>query len=307
MEPVSKSAARAQAPNASAADDARIPATPDGSAAANGAVARTPDQAPATDPAARIRAEAGSVRSGAPASGLRPSRTDLETAPIRIRLADDDDADGILAVYAPYVATAVTFEETVPAPDAFRARIAGIRATHPFLVAERSGKIVGYAHAAAQHTRAAYRWNAELSVYLAPDICGRGVGRALYEALLDLVRAQGLKAAYALVTVTNVASERLHAELGFERIGLQPNAGWKAGAWRDVAWLRKELDGFSDDPEPPTPFPALARARPHTVRAALDRANAALAARASGKRASGEAPHDDIDTTPSERGAAGRR
>lgn len=246
-----------------------------------------------------------------PATAIEIDGARASRATILIRLAEDDDAAGILAVYAPYVETAVTFEDTVPTPDAFRTRVAGIRAAHPYLVAERAGEIVGYAYAAAQHPRAAYRWNVELSVYLAPDARGRGVGRALYEALLDLVRAQGAKAVYALVTVPNAASERLHAALGFERIGLQPNAGWKAGAWRDVAWLRKELAAFSDDPKPPVPFPVLARTHPHAVSSALDHANATLTARMSEKRAAGERAleevRDDVSETLSGSDVAGRR
>ena len=205
----------------------------------------------------------------------------VETSPIRIRLAQDDDAAAALAVYAPYLATPVTFEDEGPSLEEFRARVEGIRALYPFLVAERAERVVGFAYAHRQAERAAYGWNVELSVYLAAGETGAGIGRALYEALLDLVRAQGAKAAYALVTVPNEASERLHAALGFERIGLQPKAGWKAGAWHDVAWLRKQLAPCEGAPEPLVAFPELAAARPEAVREALDRANDRLATRAS--------------------------
>ncbi|HIW77497.1 MULTISPECIES: GNAT family N-acetyltransferase [Gordonibacter] len=196
--------------------------------------------------------------------------------PILLRLATDDDATDIRAVYEPYLATPITFETELPSLKEFRARMVDARATYPYLVAERAGEIVGYAYASAQHPRAAYAWNVELSVYLALDARGRGLGRVLYEALIELVRTQGAKAAYALVTVPNAASEGLHAALGFERIGLQPHAGWKAGAWHDVAWLRKELAPYEGAPEPLVPFPELLREQPDVVRAVLERANAAL-------------------------------
>lgn len=200
----------------------------------------------------------------------------MPSSDLMVRLATERDAAGILAVYAPYLATPITFETTLPSLEEFRTRVADICATYPYLVAEHKGAITGYAYASAQHPRAAYAWNVELSVYLAPDACGRGLGRTLYEALLELVRAQGAKAAYALVTVPNEASERLHAALGFERIGLQPHAGWKAGAWHDVAWLRKELSPCEGEPEPLVPFPLLVREQPDAVGAVLDRANANL-------------------------------
>lgn len=195
---------------------------------------------------------------------------------LTVRLATEEDAAGIRAVYAPYLTTPITFETALPSLEEFRERVATTGARYPYLVAECAGEIVGYTYASAQHPRAAYAWNVELSVYLAPGARGHGLGRVLYEALLELVRAQGAKAAYALVTVPNEASERLHAALGFERIGLQPNAGWKAGAWHDVAWLRKELSPYEGAPEPLAPFPQLAHERPDAVRAALDRANARL-------------------------------
>lgn len=216
-------------------------------------------------------------------------------APLRIRLATEDDAAGVLAVYAPYIATPVTFEEEVPALDDFRARMGAALERYPYLVAVAGaadeagradakdggghGRVVGYAYAHAQHERAAYGWNAELSVYLSPEAQGRGLGGALYGALVDLLRLQGVKTVYALVTAPNEASERLHAAFGFELMGLQRNAGHTCGAWRDVAWLMKQLGPFDADPAPIEPFPALAAARPDAVRNVLDRANAQIAAR----------------------------
>lgn len=206
----------------------------------------------------------------------------VENVPIRIRLATDDDAAGILSVYAPYIDTPITFEESVPSAEEFSARIAHIQAGYPYLVAEtvstpNSGetpRIVGYAYAHAQAERAAYGWNAELSVYLSPETRGRGLGTVLYRALVDLVREQGVKAAYALVTVPNAASKHLHEAFGFTCMGVQKNAGYTCGAWRDVAWLVLALAPFDAEPEPVVPFPTLASERPETVRSVLARANA---------------------------------
>ena len=182
-----------------------------------------------------------------------------------VRIAARGDAEAMRAVYAPYVETPVTFDTVAPSRAEFAARMADAMVDYPCLVLEQDGRVVGFAYAHAQASRAAYRWNAELSVYLEQGATGGGRGRALYSALLELLRAQGVKSAYGLVTVPNEASERLHA-------------GWKAGSWHDVTWYVKELAPFDDDPADPVPFSELARTRPDFVQQVLDEANAALEA-----------------------------
>lgn len=195
-----------------------------------------------------------------------------------VRLATRDDAEGMRAVYAPYVETPVTFDVAVPAPDEFAARMSDVMPAYPCLVLESDGRIVGFAYAHAQAERAAYRWNAELSVYLEQGATGGGWGRTLYDALLELVRKQGILSAYGLVTVPNEASERLHEALGFERLWVQPHAGWKDGSWRDVAWYVKELAPFDGLPRDPIPFDECARLHAEFVQQVLAGANAAVAA-----------------------------
>ena len=93
------------------------------------------------------------------------------TTPV-IRLATSADSDAILGFYAPYIDTSITFEEEIPTREAFQARTDGVLAAHPYLVAELDGKVVGYAYAHELRDRGAYRWNSELSVYLAPAAQG---------------------------------------------------------------------------------------------------------------------------------------
>ncbi len=205
-------------------------------------------------------------------------------APMRIRLANPDDAAGVLAVYAPFITTPITFEETLPALDDFHDRMEGIVAKYPYLVAEREGSIVGYAYAHEQAERDAYAWNAELSVYLAPEAQGSGLGSILYRALLTLLRLQGAKCAYALVTLPNEASERLQRSFGFELMGIQKNAGYSCGAWHDVAWYTLDLGAFDNDPTPVAPFPELFAKEPEAVTNVLDHANGELETRASSQR-----------------------
>src|SRR5579885_713547 len=80
----------------------------------------------------------------------------------------------------------------------------------PWLVAERAGQITGYAYASAHRARAAYRWSADVSVYLDPGERGQGTGRALYARLLEIVRELGYVNAYAGITLPNPASVGLH-------------------------------------------------------------------------------------------------
>ena len=176
----------------------------------------------------------------------------------RVRLAAVGDAAGVLAVYAPYVRdTAITFETEVPDEAAFAARMAGIIGEYPYLVVEEAGRIVGFAYAHRIGERAAYAWNAELSVYFAPGCTGRGWGSAVLGAVLELLALQGVRTAYSLITVPNAASLRLHEKLGFTLMGTQTRAGFKHGVWHDVAWLHKPLGSFEGTPAPVTPFRTL--------------------------------------------------
>lgn len=199
----------------------------------------------------------------------------VNTHNIRIRLAALNDAPDILAVYAPYIDTPITFEEHVPTFEEFRKHIAILLDDYPYLVAERDGKIVGYAYAHAQAERAAYDWNAELSIYLTPESASHGLGSILYRALIDLLRAQGVKCAYARVTIPNAASERLHAAFGFELMGIQRNAGYTCEAWRDVAWYTLTLSALTANPAPRRAFPTVDAA---TVHAIIEQANCTLGA-----------------------------
>ncbi len=159
------------------------------------------------------------------------------------------DAEACAAIYAPSVEGSPTsFEERPPDADEISARIERISATHPWLVAEREGEILGYAYACEHRSRPAYRWSVEVSVYVSADHHGKGHGRRLYESLFDDLRERGFRMAYAGITLPNEASVALHEKLGFEPIGVYRRIGWKAGAWRDVGWWQLELSPGAEDP-----------------------------------------------------------
>ncbi len=176
---------------------------------------------------------------------------------MNIRMAVPDDAAALLAIYRPYVYTAVTFEYEAPDEKEFRRRIADTLKHHPYIVAVENGVPVGYAYANRIRPRAAYQWGVELSVYVAEKCTGRGIGIRLYSTLLCLLEHQNVRTAYGCVTMPNPASEQLHEKLGFRQIGLFRNAGFKNGAWHNVAWFEKRLAENDLPPEPLTPVAEL--------------------------------------------------
>jgi L-amino acid N-acyltransferase YncA len=149
------------------------------------------------------------------------------------------DAAACAAVYAPYVLeSAASFEETAPSADEVAARIA---AAHLWLVAESEGRVVGFAYGGRHNRRAAYRWAAEVSVYVESSHQGRGIGRTLYRALIAALRDAGFCTLVAGITQPNEASNRLHESLGFAPIGTYTRIGFKHGSWHDVLWLKLDL------------------------------------------------------------------
>ena len=174
-----------------------------------------------------------------------------------LRPAVPADAAALLAIYGQYIGTSITFEYTLPSPAEFRGRIEDISAVYPYLVYEENGIPLGYAYAHRFAERAAYQWSAELSVYLDRDARGRGIGRKLYAAVMDLLRMQNVRTAYALVTTPNEPSDRFHLGMGFHVAGVTRNAGFKNGTWRSVTIYEKALADYDSPPGPWTGWRAL--------------------------------------------------
>lgn len=182
---------------------------------------------------------------------------------LSIRPATPDDAEALAGIYRHYVEkTAITFEVDAPAPAEFRARIERTLARYPWLVAEEGGQVRGYAYASAFKGRAAYDRSVEVSAYLHHDERGRGLGRALYAALEDILRRQGVLNANACITWTDAeddpfltpASARFHERLGYSPVGVFHDCGFKFGRWYSVIWMEKMLGPHVPDPAPFTPF-----------------------------------------------------
>jgi L-amino acid N-acyltransferase YncA len=156
------------------------------------------------------------------------------------------DAAACAAIYAPYVTDSViSFEATPPSTAEMTERISSAFA---WVVAE-SDELLGYAYGSRHSDRAAYRWAADVAVYIDARHHRAGVGRALYTRLFEQLRAAGFWTLCAGVTQPNDASNGLHSAMGFVPVGTYRRIGWKAGAWHDVRW--SQLDLRPDQPGPP--------------------------------------------------------
>lgn len=176
---------------------------------------------------------------------------------ITVRFADEQDAEALLAIYAPYVRdTAVSFEYEVPSAEEFSRRIGTTLGRYPFLVAERGGEPLGYAYAGPFKDRPAYDWAVETSVYVRQDLRRRGVGRTLYDSLERLLDAQGILNMEACIACPNGPDARLsadsiayHEHMGFRLVGRFSQCGHKFGRWYDMAWMEKVIgEHVADQP-----------------------------------------------------------
>lgn len=175
---------------------------------------------------------------------------------IHIRMARESDVPGILAIYGPYIEnTAITFEYTVPTVEAFTQRFRAITAIGPWLVAEEDGQLLGYAYLDRAFERMAYRWAADLSVYLRPEARGKGLGRVFYLLLERMGAMQGYQVLYGLVTSENLPSCRFHEAVGYRLVGFLADCGYKLGRWHGVNWYEKRLCLPCDPKEIPTAAP----------------------------------------------------
>ena len=175
-----------------------------------------------------------------------------------IRMATLEDAKMLLAIYTPYVEkTAISFEYEVPSVEEFRDRIAHTLEKYPYLVAEKEGKILGYAYVSPFKTRAAYDWSVETTIYLDEASKGLGIGRKLYEALEKIVSAQNIINVNACIAYSNPESIKFHEKLGYKKVAHFTKCGYKLGAWQDMVWMEKILKEHPEQPESIIPISQL--------------------------------------------------
>ena len=190
----------------------------------------------------------------------------MKQADFSIRTATPGDAGELLAIYTPYVTdTAISFESEAPGLSEFQKRIENTLKRYPYLLAESAGEILGYAYAGPFVGRAAYDWAAETTIYLKTDKKKMGIGRALYEALEKVSRAQNILNLNACIGYPEADDEYLtgnsvqfHGHMGYRMVGEFHKCGYKFGRWYNMVWMEKILGEHGERPEEVIPFPALA-------------------------------------------------
>jgi len=172
----------------------------------------------------------------------------LDPPPAQLRDVSPADLPAIHAIYAHAVTHGTaSWEWEPPSPDELGRRMQAIRdAAFPWIVAEDAGRVLGYAYASSYRPRAAYRWTCEDSIYIAPDMQGRGLGRLLLSDLIARCTSLGLRQMVAIVGDANSRpSVSLHTAMGFTPAGAIRNAGFKHGRWLDQILMQRELGAGS--------------------------------------------------------------
>jgi L-amino acid N-acyltransferase YncA len=161
-----------------------------------------------------------------------------------IRPSRNEDLAAITVIYGYHVLHGVaSFEEISPERDEIaRRRRQILEQGLPYLVAERSGRVLGYCYAALYRTRSAYRFTLEDSIYIDAAEVGRGIGRALLSAVIERSSELGYRQMVAVIGGSDQwPSIRLHEALGFTRAGLLTAVGFKFGSWIDTVLMQRAL------------------------------------------------------------------
>ena len=174
---------------------------------------------------------------------------------LTLRDATVDDIVAITALYGREVVHgSATFELDPPTPEEMSERFVAVRRLGlPWLTAEIDGAFAGYAYTSPFRTRPAYRYGVEGSIYIEEAARGRGVGRALLEALIERTREMGLRHVIAAISDsdTSAASIGLHGSLGFREVGVYREVGWKFERWLDVTLMQLDLSPGGEPPQGP--------------------------------------------------------
>ena len=178
---------------------------------------------------------------------------------MRIRFAKEQDAAALLEIYKQYIDTTVTFEYELPSKEEFQRRIREYSKDYPYFICTENGRCVGYVYAHRAQERAAFQWNAELSIYLDKNYHAKGAGTVLYEMMFEILAKQGVKTLYGLVTTPNPKSVKLHEKTGFQLVGTYHNTGFKANQWCDLLLYEKQIGEYDVKPAPMIPFSKMDR------------------------------------------------
>lgn len=198
----------------------------------------------------------------------------MERDNITLRQAEPKDVPALLAIYRPYVEqTAITFEYEVPSQEEFAKRMEKVLQKYPYLAAESQGEILGYAYAGAFKDRAAYDWAVETSIYVKMGAKRQGIGRKLYQALEQVLKAQNILNLNACIgcpqgqegPYLTYDSIRFHERMGYQMAGHFHQCGYKFNTWFDMVWMEKHLGAHLEQQPAVIPFPRLRDLKPGSL------------------------------------------
>ncbi|MFI6401531.1 GNAT family N-acetyltransferase [Streptomyces sp. NPDC050548] len=173
-----------------------------------------------------------------------------ERTEVQVRPGVEDDLDALTDIYNHYVReTPITFDTAAFTPEERRPWLLSHPEDGPYrlkvavegIFQGNSQRMLGYATSSPYRAKPAYSTSVEVTIYLAPDAGGRGIGTLLYKALFADLATEDVHRAYAGIAQPNEASTRLHERFGFRPVGTYREVGRKFGRYWDVAWYEKEL------------------------------------------------------------------
>ena len=154
-----------------------------------------------------------------------------------IRQVVSADAAAISGIYNYYINnTVISFEERPVSINEMEKRIRDVTVEYPWLAAEEAGEILGYAYASKFKDRSAYRYTAEITVYLKNGKEGKGLGTQLISRLIDEARTRGIHTLISCITLPNERSVAIHEKFGFKKIAHFKEVGFKFNQWLDVGF-----------------------------------------------------------------------
>lgn len=162
---------------------------------------------------------------------------------MKIRPVHPNDAKQITDIYNGYIENSVaTFEEDIISGDEMLSRITNVsQLGHNWLVAQQNNTIIGYAYSSLFKERSAYRYASEITVYLAKDAIGKGVGKQLYTELFKQLEHSSICSVISVITLPNDASVALHESFGMKKVAHFDCIGYKFGQWHSVGYWQKIL------------------------------------------------------------------
>jgi phosphinothricin acetyltransferase len=172
-----------------------------------------------------------------------------------IKIATAGDAKEISEIYAYYVENfPYSFEYEAPSAEEFSRRITETLPFFPFFVCEENVEILVFAYAHRYRERRAYQWLCETSIYVKHGSTQKGIGAALYQRLLPILKKQGFVKAFAILGCPNKGSEMFHEKMGFDFLAVLPDMGYKFDCWHDIKYFVLHLNPMSDNMKAPIAY-----------------------------------------------------